>query len=103
MAFEILKEEYAEFKEWLDSRKIVPVLNALNTKIKGYRDNELSKILKEVDASQHSNIVAVTDKLVLKITGQIANHLRNNSTTPETDIAAIQDIFKLEGLQQDND
>ena len=63
----------------------------------------MSKILKEVDASQHSNIVAVTDKLVLKITGQIANHLRNNSTTPETDIAAIQDIFKLEGLQQDND
>ena len=103
MALEILKEEYAEFKEWLDSRKIVPVLNALNTKIKGYRDNELSKILKDVDASQHSNIVAVTDKLVLKITGQIANHLRNNSTKPESDIAAIQDIFKLEGLQQDND
>jgi hypothetical protein len=40
----------------------------------------------------------VTDKLVQKITGQIANHLRNNSTKPDTEIEAIQDIFKLDEL-----
>ena len=95
-ALEILKEEYAEFVEWLDSRKIVPVLNALNSRLKGYKDNELGKMLKEVDSSQHENIIAVTDKLVQKITGQIANHIRNNSTKPETEIEAIQDIFKLQ-------
>ena len=97
-ALEILKEEYAEFAEWLDSRKIVPVLHALNSRLKGYKDNELGKMLKEVDTSQHESIMAVTDKLVHKITGQIANHLRNNSTKPDTEIEAIQDIFKLDEL-----
>ena len=56
----------------------------------------MGKILKEVDSSQHENIIAITDKLVQKITGQIANHLRNNSTKPDTEIEAIQDIFKLD-------
>ena len=94
-ALEILKEEYSEFTEWLDSRKIVPVLHALNSRLKGYKDNELVKMLKDVDTSQHESIIAVTDKLVQKITGQIANHLRNNSTKPDTEIEAIQDIFRL--------
>lgn len=97
-ALEILKEEYAEFAEWLDSRKIVPVLHALNSRLKGYKDNELVKMLKDIDISQHESIIAVTDKLVQKITGQIANHLRNNSTKPETEIEAIQDIFRLDEL-----
>ena len=97
-ALEILKEEYAEFVEWQDSRKIVPVLHALNSRLKTYKDNELDKMLKTVDSSQHDNIIAVTDKLVQKITGQIANHLRNKSTKPETEIEAIQDIFKLDQL-----
>ena len=97
-ALEILKEEYAEFAEWLDSRKIVPVLHALNSRFKGYKDNELGKMLKEVDSSQHESIIAVTDKLVQKITGQIANHLRNKSTKPDKEIEAIQDIFKLDEL-----
>lgn len=97
-ALEILKEEYAEFVEWLDSRKIVPVLHALNSRLKGYKDNELGKMLKEVDSSQHDSIIAVTDKLVQKITGQIANHLRNKSTKPQTEIEAISDIFKLDEL-----
>ncbi len=97
-ALEILKEEYAEFVEWQDSRKIVPVLHALNSRLKTYKDNELDKMLKTVDSSQHDNIIAVTDKLVQKITGQIANHLRNESTKPETEIEAIQDIFKLDQL-----
>ncbi len=97
-AFEILKEEYAEFVEWLDSRKMVPVLHALNSRLKGYKDNELEKMLKNVDSSQHNSIIAVTDKLVQKITGQIANHLRNKSTKPQTEIEAISDIFKLDEL-----
>ena len=97
-ALDILKEEYAEFVEWQDSRKIVPVLHALNSRLKTYKDNELDKMLKTVDSSQHDNIIAVTDKLVQKITGQIANHLRNESTKPETEIEAIQDIFKLDQL-----
>lgn len=97
-ALEILKEEYAEFVEWQDSRKIVPILHALNTRLKGYKDNELGKMLKEIDTSQHDSIIAVTDKLVQKITGQIANHLRNKSTKQEVEIEAIQDIFKLDEL-----
>lgn len=97
-ALEILKEEYAEFKEWLDSRKLVPVLHALNTRLRGYKNNELGKLLKEIDSSQHDAIIEVTDKLVMKITGQIANHLRNKSTKPQTEIEAIQEIFKLREL-----
>ena len=97
-ALEILKEEYAEFVEWQDSRKIVPILHALNTRLKGYKDNELGKMLKEIDTAQHDSIIAVTDKLVQKITGQIANHLRNKSTKQEVEIEAIQDIFKLDEL-----
>jgi glutamyl-tRNA reductase len=97
-ALEILKEEYAEFTEWLDSRKIVPVLHALNSRLKGYKDNELNKMLKEIDSAQHDRIIQVTDKLVQKITGQIANHLRNNSTKQEAEIKAIEGIFKLEEL-----
>ena len=55
-------------------------------------------MLKDVDISQHDSIIAVTDKLVQKITGQIANHLRNKSTKQEVEIEAIQDIFKLDEL-----
>tara|TARA_Y100000589_G_C27194589_1_gene646217 strand:+ start:3451 stop:4722 length:1272 start_codon:yes stop_codon:yes gene_type:complete len=102
-ALEILKEEYAEFVEWLDSRKMAPVLHALNSRLKGYKDNELEKMLKDVDSSQHDSIIAVTDKLVQKITGQIANHLRNKSTKPQTEIEAISDIFKLDELPERDD
>lgn len=92
----IVKKQQEEFFEWVYSRKYVPVLNALNCRLKGFKDTELDKLFKEVDENHHSGLMHVTDKLVQKITGQIANHLRNNSQKPESELEALQDIFQLQ-------
>jgi glutamyl-tRNA reductase len=95
-AKEILAEEFKEFEEWVDSRKYVPVLQALNSRLKGFKDNELDKLFRDVDEDHHESLRLVTDKLVYKITGKIALHLRSKSTEVGAEIETIQEIFQLD-------
>jgi glutamyl-tRNA reductase len=95
-AKEILAEEFTEFEEWVDSRKYVPVLHALNNQLKGFKDNELNKLFRDVDEDHHESLRLVTDKLVHKITGKIALHLRSKNTEISAEIKTIQDIFQLD-------
>jgi len=99
-ALEIIEETKNEFLDWIESRRMVPTITALNHKLKQYKDIELQKLNKEIGVEDHQKLMNVSDKLVQKITGQIASYLRNNSRELDKDLKFINHIFQLEENHQ---
>ena len=101
-AYAVMDELQKDFFEWVSSRKMVPTLNALNIKLKQYKDSELQKVMKEIGADNQELMMLLTDKIVRKLTGNFAGYLRNNSTDFEKDLSFIHQVFKLDEVQKND-
>jgi len=98
-AYKVMDELKTEFYAWIDSRKMVPTITALNQKLKQYKDSELQKLSKSIGEKEQEQMMMLSDKIVQKLTGQFASYLRNNSTEFDRDLNFIQEVFKLEEVQ----
>ena len=95
-AYKVMDELKDEFYAWIESRKMVPTITALNSKLKQYKDSELQKLTKSIGQEEQEQMMVISDKIVQKLTGKFASYLRNNSTEFDRDLDFIQQIFKLE-------
>lgn len=95
-AIAIIEEMQAEFNQWLESRKVAPTLKAVNSKMAQWKEKEVFNFLKKNPGCSAEEVNALADKLIHKITGQIAKQLRSVENSSQS-INTLESIFELGG------
>ena len=94
MAEAILEEVKEEFLQWLEHRQYAPALRALKAKLTAQQISEIKN--QEKKATLKPEAVTVSDQMIQKITGQLANYLKENPNKASTTLDVIQDVFQLD-------
>lgn len=92
-AEKILEEVKDEFMQWLNHRKYAPLLRALKEKLSSQQDLEIKNQSKKKNLSEDAALVS--QQMIQKITGQLANYLRENPNKANETLAVFEDVFQL--------
>jgi glutamyl-tRNA reductase len=92
----IIEEIKGEFTSWIETRKFAPTITALKDKLMELQSNELSQHKNALSDMEMEKAELVSQKLVQKITSNIAMHLRNNCQEMESNLDVINEMFQLE-------
>lgn len=90
----ILEEVKEEFLQWLEHRQFAPALRALKAKLTAQQSSEIKN--QEKKAVLKPEAVSVSDQMIQKITGQLANYLKENPNKASTTLDVIQEVFQLD-------
>ena len=94
----IIEEVIDEFNAWLQTRKFAPTIKALKSKLITLRDNEIEQHRKKNNDISEDCIAAVSDKLISKITNQVAFHLRGEDANSSESLELIKKVFQLQNI-----
>lgn len=94
----IIEESISEFNSWLETRKFAPTIKALKRKLNTLRDAEISQHCKKNEDFNATDAELVANKVIQKITAQIAHHLRDSTDNSDESIELIQKVFQLQKL-----
>lgn len=94
LAEEILNEIEAEFIQWLHDRQYAPTLRALKAKLTAQQSVEIKAREKKQELPEEARIVS--EQMIQKITGQLANFLKENPTKASDALNIFQDVFQLD-------
>ena len=90
----ILEEVKEEFLQWLEHRQYAPALRALKAKLTAQQSSEIKN--QEKKAFLKPEAVSVSDQMIQKITGQLANYLKENPSKASSTLDVIQEVFQLD-------
>lgn len=94
----IIEEVITEFNSWMETRKFAPTIKALKTKLTLLRDSEINEYRKKNGDFDANEAALISDKVISKITAQIAFHLREEQHGDNESIELIQKVFQLQNL-----
>ncbi|MBF4985101.1 glutamyl-tRNA reductase [Nonlabens mediterrranea] len=94
----IISEVHADFKQWMVSRQFAPTMQALKTKLSTLKDAEIKNSRTKFSDFNHEQADVLADRIIQKIAGHFANHLRNEEESTEEAISLLNKVFKLEEL-----
>jgi len=94
----IIEEVIVEFNTWLETRKFAPTIRALKEKLTIIRDSEIDQHRKKNTDFCVNAAEAISDKVIQKITAQIAHHLRETQHNSNESIELIQKVFQLQNF-----
>lgn len=94
-AEKIVAEEEAEFSKWLQNRKFAPMLNAIKENLQEIKSREMRRLKEDIHEDAKGQVDLLTDRIILKITRQVALHLTSQSENPEDSLRTIESIFRL--------
>ncbi len=94
LAKDILGEIEAEFLQWRHDRQYAPTLRALKAKLTAQQTAEI-KARKRKQALP-KEVTIVSDQMIQKITGQLANFLKENPTKASDALSIFKDVFQLD-------
>ncbi|OUS10658.1 glutamyl-tRNA reductase [Nonlabens dokdonensis] len=97
-AQEIINNIHAEFKQWQESRRFAPTMHALKTKLSALKDSEIKGNRTKITDFNQEQADLIADKIIQKIAGHFANHLRDEEENTEEAIELLNKVFKLEQL-----
>ena len=93
----ILEEVKVEFMEWLDHRQYAPALRALKAKLTQQQISEIkTQEKKEVLCVFNSATATISEQMIQKITGQVANYLKENPSKADSTLDVIKEVFQLD-------
>ena len=92
----IIDEVKIDFKQWLETRKFVPVIKALKKKLKTMKEEELDFQSKKIHGFNAEQADLVSDRIIHKITKRFANHLKDSDLDADESLELIQKVFQLE-------
>ena len=90
----ILEEVKEEFLQWLEHRQYAPALRALKAKLTAQQSSEIKN--QEKKAVLKPEGVCVSDQMIQKITGQLANYLKENPQKANSTLDVIKEVFQLD-------
>lgn len=93
-AEEILREIEAEFLQWLHDRKYAPTLRALKAKLTAQQSAEIKARERKQNLPEEATLVS--DQMIQKITGQLANFLKENPAKASDALSIFKDVFQLD-------
>lgn len=93
-AEEILNEIEVEFLQWLHDRQYAPTLRALKAKLTAQQTAEINARKKKQELPEEARLVS--EQMIQKITGQLANFLKENPTKASSALSIFQDVFQLD-------
>lgn len=94
----IIDEAIVDFNSWMETRKFAPTIKALKTKLTLLRDSEITEYRKKNGDFDANEAAIISDKVISKITAQIAFHLREEQHGDSESIELIQKVFQLQNL-----
>ncbi|WP_445386266.1 glutamyl-tRNA reductase [Robiginitalea sp. IMCC44478] len=92
----ILAEVQDDFNQWLESRRFAPTIRALKEKLQTLKEEELDFQSKKHNGFDHSHADVVSDRIIQKITRQVASHLKDPDNDTDECLELIQRVFSLE-------
>ena len=93
-AEEILREIETEFSQWLHDRQYAPTLRALKAKLTAQQTAEIKARERKQNLPEEATLVS--DQMIQKITGQLANFLKENPTKASDTLNIFKDVFQLD-------
>ena len=93
-AEEILREIETEFSQWLHDRQYAPTLRALKAKLTAQQTAEIKARERKQNLPEEATLVS--DQMIQKITGQLANFLKENPTKASDALNIFKDVFQLD-------
>lgn len=98
-AYKIIQSIEAEFYEWVEKRKFAPTLRALKQQLNLYAAAEIDNQRKKLSDFNEQQAQILTDRIVQKITTQVANHLNQMDTAEADQHELIRKVFNLQTEQ----
>jgi glutamyl-tRNA reductase len=95
-AHAIIAEIHSEVKLWQESRRFAPTMNALKTKLSTLKTAEIKSHRTKITDFNQEQADFIADRIIQKIAGHFANHLRDEEENTEEAIDLLNKIFKLE-------
>ena len=92
-AEKILKNALADYISWLDRRQYAPVLREIKSSLSRLHETEIKHFIKDHPEADISQLTAMSDQLVKKITGRFANFLYKNQEVSQKDLLAVKRIL----------
>lgn len=92
----IIQEIKADFNQWLETRKFAPVIKALKTKLKSFKEEELDFQSKKISNFNTEHADIISERIIQKITTQFANHFKDPKNDAEDSLELIQKVFQIE-------
>lgn len=90
----ILSEVETEFLQWLHNRQYAPILRAFKAKLIAQQTAEIKARKRKQSIPEEA--VLVSDQIIQKITGQLANFLKENPNKAGDALAIFKDVFQLD-------
>jgi glutamyl-tRNA reductase len=95
LAQNLIKEAEVEFDTWAKHRSFAPTIKALKNKLGEIKIGEIDNQRRKLSGFNQEQAEIISDRIIQKITTQVANHLKNSSTNPKQTAGLIEQIFKL--------
>jgi glutamyl-tRNA reductase len=93
-AKQIIAEVLEEFNEWVETRKFAPTLVAVKKLMHKMQEQELEVQRKKNPSLDTVQAVAVSERVIQKLTNRMANHLRESANTDQS-IKALESLFNV--------
>lgn len=90
----ILYEVENEFLQWLHDRQYAPTLRALKAKLTAQQSADIKARQRKQTISEEATVVS--DQMIQKITGQLANYLKENPSKANDTLSIFKDVFQLD-------
>ncbi|WP_124979303.1 glutamyl-tRNA reductase [Nonlabens xiamenensis] len=94
----IISTIQADFKKWQESRSFAPTMHALKTKLATIKEAEIKSNRTKIENFDQQQADLIADKIIQKIAGHFANHLRDEEVNTDEAINLLNRVFKLEDL-----
>jgi len=95
-AQQIIADISAEFDLWRESRKFAPTMFALKSKLSAVKEAEIKSSRTKIDNFNQEQADVISDRIIQKIAGHFANHLRDEDENTQQAIELLNKIFKLD-------
>ncbi|SCY32038.1 glutamyl-tRNA reductase [Nonlabens sp. Hel1_33_55] len=95
-AQEIISQIIAEFDTWRESRKFAPTMFALKNKLSILKDAEIKSNRTKINNFNQEQADVLADRIIQKIAGHFANHLRDEDENTQQAIELLNKVFKLD-------
>ena len=95
-AQQIIDEVTADFDSWKESRKFAPTMFALKNKLSALKEAEIKSNRTKIDNFNQEQADVLADRIIQKIAGHFANHLRDEDENTQDAIELLNKVFKLD-------
>ncbi len=96
LAEKIIDEVKTEFKDWLETRKFAPTINALKHKLLDFKNAELDTQRKKFVGFNEAQAELISNNIIQKITNHFAHHLKTDDLSTDESLELIKKVFQLE-------